>query len=268
MRKYISLFILLISLTSCEMFEAHPYDVKITGEQNLTEKNIKLIESQTKGAKSVRFAVISDTQRWYDETEDAVKAINSRGDIDFVINCGDMSDFGATKEFLMMRDIYNEFTMPYVCVIGNHDHLGTGLDTYRAVFGDTNFAFTAGNTRFICLNTNALEYDYSEAVPDFTFIENELNNLSPEIEKTVFAMHVAPYNIIFNNNVASPFEYYINRFPNVQFCLYGHDHTLRVDDLFNDGLLYYQCPNIAKRIYLVFTLNEDSNEYDYETVEF
>ena len=46
-----------------------------------------------------------------------------------------------------------------------------------AIYGDPNFAFTAGNVRFICLNTNAMEYDYSEPVPDFNFIENELNNL-------------------------------------------------------------------------------------------
>ena len=34
---------------------------------------------------------------------------------------------------------------------------------------------------------------------DFNFIENELNNLSPEIEKTVFAMHVKPFEFVFNN---------------------------------------------------------------------
>jgi predicted phosphodiesterase len=250
------------------MFETHPYDVSISGERDLNHKNIALIEKQNQGKKAIKFAVISDTQRWYDETDDAVKAINARGDIDFVINCGDMSDFGATKEFLLMRDIYNGFTMPTVCIIGNHDHLGTGLDTYKAIWGDINFAFTAGNTRFICLNTNALEYDYSEPVPDFTFLKNELDNLSPEIERTVFAMHVPPYNVIFNNNVAEPFEYYINMFPNVQFCLYGHDHQCTVTEFFDDGVLYYQCPNIAKRIYLVFTLHADSNEYDYEAVEF
>jgi predicted phosphodiesterase len=250
------------------MFESHPYDVNISGERDLNNKNISLIEAQTKGKKELRFAMISDTQRGYDETEDVVTAINARGDIDFVINGGDISDFGVTNEFLMMRDIYSGFNMPNVAIIGNHDHQGTGLDTYRAVFGDTNFAFTAGNVRFICLNTNALEYDYSENVPDFNFIENELANLSPDVEKTVFAMHVPPFGLVFNNNVAQYFEYCINQFPNVQFCLYGHDHALRVDDLFGDGVLYYQCPNIQKRIYLVFTLHADSNDYDYEAVEF
>jgi len=53
----------------------------------------------------------------------------------------------------------------------------------------------------------------------------------------------------------------------VQFCLYGHEHKFAVDDLFNDGVLYFQCPCIDKRIYLLFTIKEDGT-YDYETVEF
>ena len=56
--------------------------------------------------------MISDTQRWYNSTEDVVKALNARGDIDFVIHGGDQSDFGVTKEFIWMRDIFNKFQMP------------------------------------------------------------------------------------------------------------------------------------------------------------
>lgn len=94
------------------------------------------------------------------------------------------------------------FQMPFVCVLGNHDCLGTGEDVYKAIYGNPNFAFTAGNVRFICLNTNAMEYDYSQPVPDFGFMEDELTNLPEGIEKTVFLMHVKPYEFIFNNNVA------------------------------------------------------------------
>ena len=50
---------------------------------------------------------MGDSQRWYDATEDFVKEINKRDDIDFVIHGGDMSDFGVTKEFLWQRDIMN-----------------------------------------------------------------------------------------------------------------------------------------------------------------
>jgi predicted phosphodiesterase len=255
-------------LTACDMFEAHPYDGHIDGETGINAKNIRRIEKNLAGRKEFRFAMISDTQRWYDATEDAVKAINARGDIDFVVHGGDQSDFGATHEFEMQRDILNKLDMPYVIVLGNHDCLGTGEDTYKAIYGDINFAFTAGNVRFICLNTNALEYDYSEPVPDFTFLDTEAATVPEGVEKTIALMHVQPGNLIFNNNVSKLFEYCLWQFPNPQFCLYGHDHRLAVDDLFDDGLLYYQCPNIDKRIYLVFTIHEGENDYDYEVVEF
>lgn len=119
------LFFVLLALcfSGCDMLETHPYDVHITGERELTNKNIQLIENKMQGKKTIRFAMISDTQRWYNSTEDVVKALNARGDIDFVIHGGDQSDFGVTKEFIWMRDIFNKFQMPYVCLLGNHDCL-------------------------------------------------------------------------------------------------------------------------------------------------
>ena len=152
--------------------------------------------------------MMGDSQRWYDETEDFVKSLNKRNDIDFVIHGGDMSDFGATKEFMWMRDIMNSLKVPYVAILGNHDCLGNGEDIYEEIFGEENFSFMAGKTKFVCLNTNALEYDYSHPVPDFTFINNELKNKSPNQEKTVIAMHVRPLGVQFNNNSAQLFEYY------------------------------------------------------------
>ena len=158
-------------LSGCGMIDYHPYDVRISGETEVNAHNMERIESNCQGKTTIRFVTMGDSQRWYDETEDFVKAINQRNDIDFVIHGGDMSDFGLTKEFLWQRDIMNGLHVPYVALIGNHDCLGTGAETYKAVFGPTNFSFIAGNVKFVCLNTNALEYDYSEPVPDFTFME-------------------------------------------------------------------------------------------------
>ena len=81
-----------------------------------------------------------------------------------------------------------------------------------------------GNVRFICLNTNALEYDYSHPVPDFNFMEDELRNMPAGIEKTIVAMHVPPGDGEFNNNVGRAFEHYVTSFPRMQFCLFGHIH--------------------------------------------
>lgn len=261
-----SMFAFALFFSSCEMLETHPYDTHITGDTGLTAKNIERIETNLSGKTSFRFAMISDTQRWYDETEDVVTAINKRGDVDFILHGGDQSDFGVTNEFMLMRDILNDLSAPYLCVIGNHDCLGTGKETYQTIYGDTNFAFTAGNVRFICLNTNAIEYDYSEAIPDFSFLDDQLANFPANAEKTVFLMHGDPFSDVFNSNVSRVFEQYVIHFPNTQFCLYGHSHDVSVDDLFDDGILYYQCPNIQKRIYLLFTIHEEG--YDYEVVEF
>ena len=262
---FFPIMIMLLSI-SCSTLDYHPYDAHITGAHNLTQKNIELIEKALDGKKEFKFAMISDTQRWFDETKLAINAINARNDIDFILHGGDLSDFGITDEFVWMRDLLCKFNKPHTTVIGNHDCIGTGKVTYEYIYGATNYAFTAGNTRFICLNTNALEYDYSCPIPDFDFLEDELKNMPQNIEKTIFLMHVKPYDDEFNNNVARVFQAYVTRFPGLQFCLYGHNHNLAVSEPFGDGVKYYGCPNIADRIYLLFTINETG--YEYEVVKF
>lgn len=255
-----------ICASGCDWIEYHPYDTHVTGEKWLNAVHIEQIETNCAASRCFRFAMISDTQRCYDDTADAVTALNARGDIDFVIHGGDISDFGATKEFLWQRDRLQRLQMPYVVLLGNHDCLGTGEEVYATVFGEPNFGFTVGDTRFICLNTNAMEYDYSHPVPDFAFLRAEFENLDPNIRRTIFVMHVRPYEFQFNNNVAEIFEVYVTHFPGVEFCLFGHEHRLMVEELFNDGVLYYGCPNIGKRQYLLFTVSEMG--YEYELVDF
>ena len=79
------LFFVLLALcfSGCDMLETHPYDVHITGERELTNKNIQLIENKMQGKKTIRFAMISDTQRWYNSTEDVVKAHSRRRPVRF-----------------------------------------------------------------------------------------------------------------------------------------------------------------------------------------
>lgn len=267
MRKYLLFALILFSFYGCDLFEYHPYDGLIRGEKNINAKNIARIEESCKDKTTIRYVFFGDTQRHYDETEDFVKAINKRNDIDFVIHGGDVSDFGMTKEFTWIRDIMNKLTVPYVVLIGNHDCLANGEHVYREVFGVENFSFLAGNTKFICLNTNALEYDYSHPIPDFVFMENQYYEKREGHEKTIFAMHVRPYSEQFNNNVAGIFHGFLKEFPKLQFCMNAHDHATTADDLFDDGVIYYGTPNIAQKKYLLFTI-KPNDEYEYEVVEF
>jgi len=264
--KYFIHLLPFILLQSCDLFEAHPFDGKVTGETDINNKNIKLIEAGCADKTTIRFAMTGDTQSWYSETEDFVKTINARHDIDFVIHGGDVTDFGLTNEFVWQRDILNKLKIPYVVLIGNHDCLGTGKHVYKKIFGEANFSFIAGNVNFICLNTNALEYDYSHPVPDFAFIENKRISSTPNHEKTVVAMHVPPYSVEFNNNVAIGFQERIKLFPDLQFCLHAHVHNFFERDIFNDDVIYYSPASIEKRNYLLFTITPES--YTYEIIYF
>ncbi len=257
--------ILFIFFVSCNALDIHPYDCDIKGRRDINADNMGMISSALDTCTSFSFAFISDTQRWYDETEDAVMDINRRN-VDFVIHGGDLTDFGATKEFLWQRDILCGLKVPWVALIGNHDCLGSGEQAFNAIFGKQNFYFKAGNVLFVCMNTNALDFDYDTPVPDFTFMSNLLKNIPEGVERTVFVMHARPFADGFNNNVAQVFDHYTREFPNVQFYLFGHEHRMMVKDLFDTGLIYYGVSNIEKKQYYIFTVNKDG--YEYEVVEF
>lgn len=209
---------------------------------------------------TIRFVTMGDSQRWYDETLDFVNHLNKRDDIDFVIHGGDYSDFGVTDEFLWQRDIMNKLKVPYVGLIGNHDCLGTGEETFRIVFGDPNFSFIAGRIKFICLNTNAIEFDYSRPIPDFEFINAQLDDRRDEYDRTIFSMHIRPFCMEFNNNVAQVFQYTIKQFPGLLFCTAAHEHRVFEEDFFEDGVMYYMSDCMKHRNYYIFTVTPDGYE--------
>ena len=257
---------LCLLMAGCDMIDYHPYDVHISGETDVKAHNIAQIEQNCQNKTTIRFVTMGDSQRWYDETADFVSHLNKRDDIDFVIHGGDVSDFGVTDEFLWQRDIMNKLKIPYVVLLGNHDCLGTGEETYRAIFGDPNFSFIAGRVKFVCLNTNALEYDYSEPVPDFTFMENEITNRRDEFEKTVICMHARPYTDVFNDNVAKVFQHYVKQYAGIQFCTAAHTHHHQDDVIFDDGIHYVTSDCMDYRTYLVFTITPE--KYEYELVKY
>ena len=254
---------MLLFFTSCDLFEYHPYDTQNFDKTDVNANNIQRIEDQDDSSDTLRFVLIGDTQRYYDETADFVDAINKRNDIDFVIHGGDITDFGLSKEYKWMYDILKKLNVPFVTVIGNHDVLGHGKDVYLEVFGDYNFTFISHRTRFICLNTNALEFDYSTPVPDFDYMLSFINDTAA-VDQTIVAMHAAPYDDEFNNNSALMFNYIVEQYKNLRFCLHAHDHELQVNDYFGNGIIYYGCDDISGRNYMVFTVTPDSYSYTVE----
>jgi len=259
--------ILLITFCTCNYIEYHPYEIRLKKDyRNLTEKNISRIhENEVTDDDTIRFVLMGDTHRFYDETKDFVRHINKRNDIDFVIHDGDLSDFGMKNEFFWLHDLMKKLKFPYVTVIGNHDILGNGDELYLKMYGPYNYSFIYKDIKFLFLNTNALEFDYSTPVPDFKWLKSEVTDtLEVEYSRSIAVMHVQPGNVQFNNNVYDVFPYYLHSLKGLMFCLHGHAHRFMVNEYYKDGIIYYCSDTMKNKNYLLYTIIGDS--YSYERI--
>jgi Icc-related predicted phosphoesterase len=248
------------------MLEYHPYAVDVD-RHDINKKNMERIETLCEGKTTIRFVWMGDTQRRYDETRDMVKSINNRDDIDFVMHGGDISDFGLNREFDWIEDIMEELKSPHVSLVGNHDLLGNGKHVFEAMYGVMNYSFIAGNTKIVCLNTNALELDYSLPVPDYEFMRSEVaDSAGRDYHQTIVAMHAPPLSEQFDNNTVGMFQHYVKSFKNILFCTHAHTHSYSVKDIFDDGIIYYGCDSMRDRSYIVFTVK--LNSYSHEIIYF
>ena len=254
---------LLLFLMACDsVFETHPYDVNIKGEKDLNAHNIAKIEATLADKDTLRIAFISDSHGWYSDAEDGIADVNRRGNIDFVIHCGDLTDTGTVKEYKWSRDALSKLNVPFVALIGNHDFLGTGDQSYRVMYGPVDFSFIASRVKFVCLNTNATEYDYIAAVPNFDFLEGEFTADNDRFDRSVVVMHAAPYSDQFNNNVCKAFRRYLDFMPGLLCCVYGHDHHDDVRHIYEDDLTFYGIDCAKHRNYRIMTITPDSYEME------
>ncbi len=250
-------------LAACsDAFSYHPYDVRFGGEDNINRRNMERIEAACRNKDTIRLAVISDTHGWYGETKLLVADVNRRG-VDFVIHGGDLTDCATMTEYEWAREVLGGLKAPYVALIGNHDMLGSGEEIFRRMYGEVDFSFIAGGVKFLCLNTNATEYNYMAPVPNFDFMLEESVADTALFDRTVLVMHSRPFCDQFNNNVARIFSrYYRELFPGMMFCLSGHGHNLAITDVYDDGIPYYESTCAEDLSYFLFTITPVGYEYE------
>ena len=68
-----------------------------------------------------------------------------------------------------------------------------------------------------------------------------------------------------DNNVCKAFRRYLDFFPGLMFCVYGHNHDDAISDIYNDGLIFYGIDCAQHRNYRIFTITPDGYEVEHIT---
>lgn len=223
-------------LSSCEdLFEYSPNQVfDRDTEVDLNAKNLVRLSAATPDDTTV-IAFIGDSQRFYDELDRFIKKVNSLPSVDFVFLAGDISDFGLLEEFEQVQKRFSRLEKPFFGIVGNHDLLAKGEDTFEHMFGPTDFSFVYDSIKFIVHNTNGREYK-SGNVPDMKWLRNEFND-EPEVKYFVPVSHIPPFSKDFDKSLEAPYtELFRNKKPLIS--LHGHIHEFREGYPYNDGILY------------------------------
>jgi Icc protein len=218
-------------------------------ERNLSAKNIERIQQKPAGD-TLRFILMGDTQRWYDEAAEFVKSANSQKNIDFVLHAGDISDFGINQEFRWVNDIMKKLNCPYLTVIGNHDIVANGPASYRKMYGPMDYSFDYGSNRFVFVNTNSREYAFDGTVPNISWLKSQLEN-NPDNKNIIVVGHVPPFDGDFDKNLEGEYSRLLGSNPNINMSLYGHKHSFSDSLYYNDNVHYFVTTNVGSRGYYV-----------------
>lgn len=166
-----------------------PFETELDeAERDHTRKNLSRLAARTQPSGPWKLAAIADSHSDYEELAELVEILNERGDLELVLHAGDLTDYGLRQEYRWALDELEELSMPWLTVIGNHDALSNGIEIYRGMFGAFDYSLEWGGVRFVCFNSNRLEFGSS--VPDWEFVED--SSIAPDGGAIQLLTHVPP----------------------------------------------------------------------------
>lgn len=261
----VSVLYLLLALVSqaCDKFQYSPYEIRLEeDEKNINRRNIDRIEALGIAPDdTLRFILTADVQGFYEENEAMVQHIRQRQDTDFLLMGGDLTDFGLAKEFKLIHQDFKTVGIPYVAVIGNHDAVNNGQQAFSAMYGDYNTSFAVGNSKFILLNTNYIEFE--KQVPDLDWLEKELA-ASAGYDHVFVLTHIPPQNYEFGESKSERYYRLLSQY-GVSYSLHGHNHSFKEYFPYDGKVPYVQTAAAEDREYLVFTVVGEQVEYERVT---
>jgi 3',5'-cyclic-AMP phosphodiesterase len=260
-RKACSLgsIVLALLMLSCDNpFSYSPFEARVPAEfRNTTEKNLDRIRTlEAPSDTAFTIALISDSHYHFNNLKDALDDIDSRPSVRFIIVIGDVTENGLQKEYEIFHTIMSGSVKPWLTVVGNHDHLSNGGTIYQQMFGELNYSFTFGKTKFVIWDNIRWE---SNRTPDWEWLRNELASSQERTETASPINHVIAMSHIppFDTQLLDSAEVFNNllRANSVEYSMHGHKHTYSSEKLFDDGdVTYVTVGSPQHRTYTLLTI--------------
>lgn len=182
-------------------------------------------------AQDFSFAYLSDVHisvgsGSVDDARKCVADINNQKGLSFAILAGDITEFGSDEEIKLAKEIFDELTIPYYIVAGNHDAKWSesGCNTFLEVFGYEMFDFEKDGIRFVGCNSGPNMRMAPALVPRETIVW--LDSLSKAIDPAqplVFINHYPMDTSVLNYTQVLD----ILKNMNTQLIMNGHWHQDR-----------------------------------------
>lgn len=201
-----------------------PFEIELADEQrDQLRKNLATLAAHPREPASpqtpFRFALVADSHDGYDNLGLIVDEINARPEIEMVLFAGDITDFGATQEYVWAWKEYSRLKVPFLATPGNHDGLSQGPSVFARMFGPTDYEFEYAGFQFVSLNTNTIEWGLDS--PDLTGLSKRLGESSL---KSVIFTHQGPISSPHISAEATAQLLSILKSEPVSAYLFGHLH--------------------------------------------
>lgn len=197
-----------------------------------------LPHSLSGGQRNFTFAWLSDVHLnsfayAEDDLRKAIEDINANPEVDFILLSGDVTEFGDTKEFLLLDEILKNFRKPYLLLPGNHDvnWSENGCTMFDKIFHASHFCYDRQGVRFIgCGAGPSLRMGPPHIPREEVLWLDSVLTATPAGQPVIFVNHF-PLNDDLSNcrEIMS-----LLKTRNTQAVLAGHLHTNRAYDA--DGI--------------------------------
>jgi len=160
--------------------------------------------------------------------EKTIKYIGSNVKPDFIIHCGDITEYGKKEDMEEVKKILDNSIIPYYVVMGDHDVVGK--NNFKDVFGEKYYSFDFNNWHFIIIGIFPSDEEIS-------YLKNDLkeNSQKPTIiathrllicdRFTKFLVKNFTHNTPLLMPKANEILSIIKEFPQVKIVLSGHIHS-------------------------------------------